>query len=32
MMCPKCHSSKMHRLRREGFLERKVVPLFGYFP
>jgi len=32
MVCPKCQSSRMHRLRREGFLEKKVVPLFGYFP
>jgi DNA-directed RNA polymerase subunit RPC12/RpoP len=32
MVCPKCQSWRMHRRRREGFVELKVAPLFGYFP
>jgi hypothetical protein len=32
MVCPKCQSHKMHRIRREGFLRENLAPLFGYFP
>jgi hypothetical protein len=32
MVCPKCQSGRMHRLKREGFVELRVAPLFGYFP
>jgi predicted Zn-ribbon and HTH transcriptional regulator len=32
MRCPRCQSNKIHRLRREGFVEQKLAPLFGYFP
>jgi len=32
MECPKCKSSKLHRIRRNGILRRLFFPLFGYFP
>ncbi len=32
MVCPKCQSHRMHRIRREGFLRVNLAPLFGYFP
>lgn len=31
MHCTKC-GSEMRRLMRESFLQRKVYPLFGYYP
>ena len=31
MECTKC-GSEMRRLMRESFLQRKVYPLFGYYP
>lgn len=31
MHCAKC-GSEMRRLMRESFLQRKVFPLFGYYP
>ena len=32
MVCMKCQSHRMHRIRREGFLRVALAPLFGYFP
>jgi len=31
MQCTRC-GSEMRRLMRESFLQRKVYPLFGYYP
>ena len=31
MQCSRC-GSEMRRLMRESFLQRKVYPLFGYYP
>jgi ssDNA-binding Zn-finger/Zn-ribbon topoisomerase 1 len=30
--CPDCGRRKMHRLGRVGFLQRKIYPLFGFYP
>jgi len=30
--CPKCGSSKVHRVEREGFLENRIYNFFGYYP
>jgi len=32
MECSKCKAGGMYRIRREGFLHRRVYPLFGYYP
>lgn len=32
MECSKCKTDGMYRIRREGFLHRRVYPLFGYYP
>lgn len=32
MVCPKCKSPRIHRVKREGFVRVKLAPLFGYFP
>jgi len=32
MVCKKCKSHRMHRIRREGFLRVKLAPMFGFFP
>ncbi len=30
--CQECGSDKVHRVSREGFLQEKIYPLFGYYP
>jgi hypothetical protein len=30
--CGRCHAEEFRRLNRVGVLERKVLPLLGYFP
>jgi hypothetical protein len=30
--CGRCHAEEFRRLNRMGFLERKVLPMLGYFP
>jgi DNA-directed RNA polymerase subunit RPC12/RpoP len=30
--CPKCGSDTARRVERKGFLQRRILPLFGYFP
>ncbi len=30
--CQKCESGKVRRVFRDGFLQTKVYPLFGYYP
>ncbi len=30
--CPSCGDGHPRRLERKGFLEKRVYPLFGYFP
>lgn len=30
--CPGCGSHHPHRLERRGFLQKKILPLFGYYP
>ncbi len=32
MVCLKCQSHRMHRIKREGVLRVWVAPVFGYFP
>ena len=32
MVCSKCQSHRMRRIRREGILRAYLAPLFGYFP
>lgn len=32
MICPKCHSFRIRRIRREGFLRKRLAPIFGYYP
>jgi hypothetical protein len=32
MICTKCKSYRIRRIKREGFLRRKLAPLFGFFP
>jgi len=32
MPCPGCHQISMHRVRRSGFLEKWILPKFGYYP
>jgi len=32
MVCAKCQSPRMHRIRREGFLRVALAPLFGFYP
>jgi hypothetical protein len=32
MVCSTCHSRKMRRIMRKGFLRVKLAPLFGYYP
>lgn len=32
VICPKCGTHHMRRLPREGFMQKKVWPLFGLFP
>jgi hypothetical protein len=30
--CPRCGNQYLTRLARMGFLENKILPLFGYYP
>jgi hypothetical protein len=32
VQCPGCGNHHPHRLERRGFLEKKVLPKFGYYP
>ncbi|HEY3628107.1 MAG TPA: hypothetical protein VGL00_17595, partial [Terracidiphilus sp.] len=32
LICPKCKRSAMRRVGRHGFLEKKIFPLFGFYP
>jgi hypothetical protein len=32
MHCRYCPCNKIQRMRREGFLQNKVYPLFGFYP
>jgi len=32
MQCSKCKANGMYRIRREGFLRKRICPLFGYYP
>lgn len=32
VLCPRCGSDRIRRIERKGFLQRKVYPIFGYFP
>lgn len=30
--CPDCGSRHLRRLPRQGFLQTKILPFFGYYP
>ncbi len=30
--CQKCGSDRVYRVEREGFMQEKIYPLFGYYP
>ena len=30
--CQKCSSNRVYRVERKGFMQKKIYPLFGYFP
>lgn len=30
--CQRCKDETMQRIRRRGFLQKRVYPLFGYYP
>lgn len=32
VQCPGCGSRHPHRLERRGFLQKKILPTFGYYP
>ena len=32
MVCSKCQSQRMRRIRREGFVRVILAPIFGYYP
>jgi hypothetical protein len=32
ILCPKCSSPRTHRMERQGFMQQKIYPFFGYFP
>lgn len=32
MICKKCKSYRIRRIKREGYLQTKVAPLFGFYP
>ena len=32
MVCPGCSSPYLRRVRREGFMRKRVYAYFGYFP
>lgn len=32
LYCSICGGTHLYRLQRKGFLEKRIYPLFGYFP
>ena len=32
VVCPKCKSNSAMRINRNGFLQRKVLGIFGFYP
>jgi hypothetical protein len=32
MVCAKCQSNRMRRIKRVGFLRTRLAPLLGYYP
>jgi hypothetical protein len=32
LTCPRCMSDKVYRLYREGFLQKRIYSLFGFYP
>jgi DNA-directed RNA polymerase subunit RPC12/RpoP len=30
--CQKCGSGRVYRVEREGFMQERIYPLFGYYP
>lgn len=30
--CPTCQMQTMRRVRRSGLLEKRIYPMFGYYP
>ncbi len=32
VLCPECGGDHPRRVERKGFLQRKVYPIFGYYP
>jgi transposase-like protein len=32
VLCPKCGSDRPRRVERKGFFEKRIYPLFGYYP
>ncbi len=32
MICTRCKSLRMRRIKRQGFLRKMLAPLFGYYP
>jgi hypothetical protein len=32
VMCRFCRSGRVYRIYREGFLQRRIYPLFGFYP
>ncbi len=32
MQCRNCECKQIHRMKRSGFLQNRVYPLFGFYP
>ncbi|MGB0065472.1 MAG: hypothetical protein WBP85_13570 [Terracidiphilus sp.] len=32
VFCRKCGSGKVHRIHRDGFVQKMIYPLLGYYP
>ncbi|MDR3753542.1 MAG: hypothetical protein P4K93_00330 [Terracidiphilus sp.] len=32
VLCDDCGSDKVHRIFRKGFLQKRIYPLFGFYP
>jgi len=32
LVCPDCGARQLRRMKRHGFLQKKVYPMFGYYP
>lgn len=32
VLCDECRSDKVYRIFRKGFFQRKIYPLFGFYP